>query len=154
MKSAMSTASDVERVRRLCEATLRGNWRGGQPALAGVRLTWLVQPDGGGLDASPQFDPLWGRRSHGRPGVPLLVRRNRRLGFDLRQIVNAGGPVCCEVVTNVLYSLSLQALGRPSITPQILERLYDERRGLFLPLAWPEAPTAMPVTWRALAPLA
>jgi len=40
------------------------------------------------------------------------VARNRRLGYDLRRIAAAGGPVCCEVLTNVLHSLSLVALGR------------------------------------------
>ena len=47
---------------------------------------------------------MWGRRAHGLPGFPLLVARNRRLGYDLRRIDAAGGPVCCEVATNVLQS--------------------------------------------------
>jgi glycogen debranching enzyme len=84
----------------------------------------------------------------------LLVRRNRRLGFDLRRIVNESGPVCCEVVTNVLYALSLLALGRPSLTPRLVERLYDESTGLFKPAVWPSQIDSFPVTWSALAPLA
>src|SRR5947209_12025647 len=40
MKSAMSTASDVERVRRLCEATLRGNWREGIRTSDGVPFAY------------------------------------------------------------------------------------------------------------------
>ena len=63
------------------------------------------------------------------------MRRNRRLGYDLRRIAGAGGPVCCEVATNVLHALSLMALGRPSLTPTIIERMYDEATGLFEPLA-------------------
>jgi hypothetical protein len=122
--------------------------------LDGDGLIWIVQPDESGLDASPQFDPIWGASAHGRPGFVRLVRRNRRLGYDLRRVLNAGGPVCCEVVTNVLHSLSLLALGRPSTTDQIVTRLYDERRGLFLPHALPR-PAAVPaLTWSALAPLA
>jgi hypothetical protein len=130
------------------------DWLAESRDLDGDGLIWIVQPDESGLDASPQFDPIWGYRTHGRPGFPLLVRRNRRLGFDLRRVARAGGPVCCEVVTNVLHCLSLLALGRPSTTPRIVERLYDERAGLFMPLAWPESSRSIPVTWSALAPLA
>ncbi len=86
-------------------------------------------PDESGLDASNQFDAIWGRRAHGLPGYLGLVHRNRRLGFDLRRIDAAGGPVCCEVVTNVLYNLARLALGRPSLTPALIERTYDEATG-------------------------
>jgi hypothetical protein len=130
------------------------DWLAQNRDLDGDGLIWIVQPDESGLDASPQFDPIWGHRTHGRPGFPLLVRRNRHLGFDLRRVAEAGGPVCCEVVTNVLHCLSLLALGRRSTTPQIVERLYDERTGLFVPLAWPKPARNIPVTWSALAPLA
>jgi hypothetical protein len=84
----------------------------------------------------------------------LLLRRNRRLRYDLRRIVGAGGPVCCEVATNVLYGLSRLALGRPSLTPAILERMYDPDSGLFWPLARPALASRPPLTWSALAPLA
>ncbi len=117
-------------------------------------LIWIVQPDESGLDASPQFDPIWGRRAHGLPLFPLLVRRNRRLGYDLRRIAASGGPVCCEVMTNVLYSLSRMALGRPSLTPMIVDRMYDPRRGLFLPLTKPRERISRISTWAALSPLA
>jgi hypothetical protein len=62
--------------------------------------------------------------------------------------------MCCEVATNVLYSLSLMALGRPSLTPTIVERMYDEDSGLFWPLAHPAPRTPPALTWTALAPLA
>ena len=91
----------------------------------GDGLIWIVQPDESGLDASPQFDAIWERHAHGLPGFMKLVRRNRRLGFDLRRVADAGGPVCCEVVTNVLYGLSRLALGRPSPTGTIVARMYD-----------------------------
>jgi len=122
--------------------------------LDGDGLIWIVQPDESGLDASPQFDPIWGWRAHGMPGFVGLVRRNRRLGFDLRRIVAAGGPACAEIATNVLYSLSRTALGRPSLTQVLLDRCYDERRGLFVPLTRPGTQAPIPVTWAALAPLA
>jgi hypothetical protein len=122
--------------------------------LDGDGLLWIVQPDESGLDASPQFDPVWGWRAHDLPGFLLLVRRNRRLGYDLRRILGAGGPVVCEVMTNVLYNLSRLAAGRPSLTDRIVERLYDERSGSFWPLVRPNAPARVPLTWAALSPLA
>jgi hypothetical protein len=117
-------------------------------------LLWIVAPDESGLDASNQFDAIWGRRAHGLPGYLGLVRRNRRLGFDLRRVAAAGGPVCCEVLTNVLYNLARLALGRPSLTPALIERTYDERTGLFLPQARPAPARTPAATIAALAPLA
>jgi hypothetical protein len=116
-------------------------------------LLWIVQPDESGLDASPKFEPVWGLRANGL-GFPLLVRRNRRLGFDARRIRDRGGPVLCETVVNTLWSLSLQALGRPSVTGAMVERLWDERRGLFLDEARPGGHRSGVLTWAALAPLA
>jgi hypothetical protein len=110
-------------------------WLSEHRALGDDGLLWLLQPDESGLDASPQFDPIWGREAHGLPGFVGLVRRNRRLGYDLRRIESAGSPVVCEVLTNVLYSLSRTALGQASLTEALIERCYDERRGLFLPRA-------------------
>ena len=92
--------------------------------------------------------------SSSMPGYLALVHRNRRCGYHLRRIAAEGGTVCCEVLTNVIYSLSRTALGRGSLTGAILERCYEERTGLFLPAARPEPTGRMPVTWTALAPLA
>jgi hypothetical protein len=122
--------------------------------LDGDGLIWIVQPDESGLDASPQFDAIWRRQAHGLPGFLRLVRRNRHLGYDLRRIVAAGGPVACEVATNVLHNLSRLALGRPSITPTMIERMYDSETGLFWPLARPYPSRPIPLTWTALSPLA
>jgi hypothetical protein len=122
--------------------------------LEGDGLLWIVQPDESGLDASPKFDPVWGRRATGQIGFPCLVRRNRRLGFDARRVRDRGGPVLCETLVNTLWSLSLQALGRPSATPALVERLWDERRGLFLDEAQPGGKRPEVITWAALAPLA
>jgi hypothetical protein len=122
--------------------------------LEGDGLLWIVQPDESGLDASPKFDPVWGRRATGRIGFPCLVRRNRKLDFDARRIRDRGGPVLCETVVNTLWSLSLLALGRPSVTGAIVERLWDEHRGLFLDEAQPGGERPAVLTWAALAPLA
>jgi hypothetical protein len=117
-------------------------------------LLWLVQPDESGLDSSPKFDPVWGRRAHASLGFPLLVARNRRLGWDARRVRDAGGPVLCEVATNVLWGLARLATGEPSITPALVDRLWDERTGLFLDEAQPGGLRPAVETWAALAPLA
>jgi len=130
------------------------DWLLAERNLEGDGLLWIVQPDESGLDASPKFEPVWGWRSNARPGFPLLVHRNRRLGFDARRIRDAGGPLLCEVLVNTLWSLSLQALGRPSATPALIERLWDEERGLFIDWAEPGSVRPGVVTWASLAPLA
>ncbi len=134
--------------------TAQIEWLRAQRDLGDDGLLWIVQPDESGLDASPKFEPVWGWRANARPGFPLLVHRNRRLGFDARRIRDAGGPLLCETVVNTLWSLSLQALGRPSATPALIERLWDEERGLFLDQAEPGGVRPGVVTWSSLAPLA
>jgi hypothetical protein len=124
----------------------------------GDGLLWIIQPDESGLDASPKFDSAFGWRADGLPGFPLLVRRNRRLDFDIRRVAAAGGPVVCGTATNVLHGLSRLALGLPSITPTLLDRLYDARRGVFHQIVRRgrrAEPARHPVlTWSALSPLA
>ena len=122
--------------------------------LEGDGLLWIVQPDESGLDASPKFDPVWGWRANGRLGFPLLVHRNRRLGWEARRIRAAGEPVVCEVLANTFWSLSLQALGRTSATPALVERLWDEQLGLFFDEAQPQGGMVRVKTWASLAPLA
>jgi hypothetical protein len=129
-------------------------WLAAERDLEGDGLLWIIQPDESGLDASPKFDPVWGWRANARPGFPLLVRRNHRLGFSARRIRERGGPILCETLVNTLWSLSLLALGRPSATPALVERLWDERRGLFVDWAEPGQIRPEVVTWDALAPLA
>jgi hypothetical protein len=130
------------------------DWLAANRDLEGDGLLWIVQPDESGLDASPKFEPVWGWRSNAKLGFPLLVGRNRRVGFDARRIRERGWPVLCETLVNTMWSLSLQALGRPSATPALVERLWDERRGLFLDEAQPGGARPGVVTWAALAPLA
>jgi hypothetical protein len=110
-------------------------WLEANRDLDGDGLIWIVQPDESGLDSSPKFDAVWGLRAHARPLFPFLIARNRRLGWEARRVLDAGGPVLCEVVTNVLWCLARIAAGEPSITPRIVERFWDERSGLFLDVA-------------------
>jgi hypothetical protein len=132
----------------------QAQWLADNRDLEGDGLLWILQPDESGLDASPKFDPVWGRRAQAQILFPLLVRRNRKLGFEARRVEAAGGPVLCEVITNVLWSLSLQALGRPSVTGALVERLWDERLGLFVDEAGPAGGRPRVSTIASLTPLA
>jgi hypothetical protein len=133
-------------------------WLREHRALEDDGLLWLIQPDESGLDASPKFDHVWGRIAQGRLLFPLLIARNRRKGFDARRLAAARHPVVCEVVANVGWTLSEQALGRPSLTPALVERLYDPRHGRFADdvrhARHPTPPERRPATWDTLAPLA
>ncbi|HEX6666067.1 MAG TPA: hypothetical protein VF081_05685 [Solirubrobacterales bacterium] len=129
-------------------------WLAANRDLKGDGLLWIVQPDESGLDASPKFEPVWGRRSNGRIGFPLLVRANRKLGWDARRLRERGRPLLCETLVNTMWSLSLQAMGRPSATPALVERLWDERSGLFLDEVQSSGTRPGVVTWASLAPLA
>lgn len=133
---------------------LQLDWLSEERDLEGDGLLWIVQPDESGLDAAPKFEDVWGWRANGRPGFPLLVRSNRRLGFNAKRLRDRGRPLLCETLVNTLWSLSLQAAGRPSATPALVERLWDERRGLFVDEAQPGAIRPHAVTWSSLAPLA
>jgi hypothetical protein len=141
-------------------------WLEANRDLDGDGLLWIVQPDESGLDSSPKYDAIWGRRAHSHLLFPFLIAHNRRLGWDARRILDAGGPLVCEVVTNVLWCLARIAAGEPSITPALIDRLWDERRGLFLDVARGEVTREDDMddaegdrrvrisTWSALAPLA
>ncbi len=132
----------------------QADWLAANRDIEGDGLLWIVQPDESGLDASPKFEAVWGWHANGRLGFPLLVARNRRFGFDARRLRAAGHPVLCETLVNTLWSLSLQALGRPSATPALVARLWDERRGLFIDEGQPGGIRPNAVTWSSLAPLA
>jgi hypothetical protein len=130
------------------------DWLAANRDLEGDGLLWILQADESGLDASPKFDAVWGRRAPSRIGFPFLVHRNRELDWNARAVLGRGGPVLCEVVVNVLWSLSLLALDRPSATPAIVARLYDEPSGLFCDEALPGGLRPRVETVAALAPLA
>src|SRR5262249_59634839 len=80
-------------------------WLEANRDLDGDGLLWIVQPDESGLDSSPKFDAIWGLRAHARPLFPFLIARNRRRHWELRRILDAGGPILCQGVTKLLLCL-------------------------------------------------
>jgi hypothetical protein len=138
----------------------------------GDGLIAILLPDESGLDDSPKYDPVFGRHAHWRPGYFELVERCRRRGWDSRAIIAAGDAHVEDVLVNVAHALSLRALARlmeragrdadkarldaraARTERALVERCWDERRGLFLDLAG-RAERPVPVsTWSALTPLA
>jgi glycogen debranching enzyme len=126
-------------------------------------LIQIIQPDESGLDASPKFDTTLRWRAHGLPGFVMLVRRNRRDGFDLGRIRARGGFALAEVLTNVGYALSLAALpglgagARYAARAErartaLIECCWDDDRGRFVDL--PAVGGHRVSTWASLAPLA
>jgi hypothetical protein len=131
-------------------------------------LLTIITPDESGLDDSPKYDLAFGRLRHDLPGYFRLIERYRRLGYDAHAIVERYDEHVEDVLVNVFYALSLRSLARLLGEPAgavyearaarteraLLERCYDDRRGLFFDLAGRgERPVAVS-TWSALAPLA
>jgi hypothetical protein len=131
----------------------------------GDGLLSIILPDESGLDDSPKYEPVFGRMTHDRPGYWLLVERARRAGWDAARIIARDDRHVEDVWFNVAYALALRAMGRLAGEPfwaqraqrverALLERCWDERRGLFLDLAGRDERPVTVSTWSALAPLA
>jgi mannosylglycerate hydrolase MGH1-like protein len=130
-------------------------------------LLTTILPDESGLDDSPKFDGVFGWLRHDRAGYFWLIERCRRLGYDAGRIVERYEQHTEDVLVNVFYALALRALARldqehgakyaaraERTEAALLDRCYDERRGLFFDLAGSaERPVAIS-TWSSLAPLA
>jgi len=137
----------------------------------GDGLLTILLPDESGLDDSPKYDGVYGSAAHHRPGYFRLVERCRREGYDAAALCAASDLHVEDVLVNVAHALSLGALGRLLAAAEdpaageyergaartvdaLLERCWDERRGLFLDLAGRrETPVAVS-TWSSLSPLA
>jgi glycogen debranching enzyme len=132
-------------------------------------LITIIHPDESGLDDSPKYDGVFRWMRHDLPGHFWLIERNRRLGYDARRIAERHDEHVEDVLVNVAYALSLRALGRlldedprdgehmrrAARTEQaLLDRCWDEDRGLFLDLAGNAERPVEVSTWSALAPLA
>ena len=130
------------------------DWLAANRDLDGDGLLWIVQPDESGLDASPKFEPVWGRRSNGRIGFPLLVRHNRRLGFDARRVREPAARSSARCSSTRCGRSRCRRSAAPRRRRRLVERLWDERRGLFVDEAQPGGLRPAPLTWASLAPLA
>jgi mannosylglycerate hydrolase MGH1-like protein len=134
----------------------------------GDGLLTIITPDESGLDDSPKYDDVFGWMRHDRPGFFWLIERYRRLGYDAREIVERYDEHVEDVLVNVFYALSLCALARllgkeagreyearaARTELALLERCYDDRRGLFFDLAGRRERPITVSTWSSLAPLA
>lgn len=131
----------------------------------GDGLLTIVLPDESGLDDAPKYDPVFGPLAHHRVGYTRLLHRCRRLGWDSRAIIAATEHHVEDVLVNVAYALSLRAMGRLSGDPRwharaaatlraLLDRCWDDERGLFFDLAGPDERPVRVSTWASLAPLA
>jgi glycogen debranching enzyme len=131
----------------------------------GDGLISIIHPDESGLDDSPKYDEVFGWMSHYLPGYFWLVERSRRLGYDSRSIIERYDEHVEDVLVNTLYALSLRSLARLSgereyaaraerTEQALLDRCWDERRGLFWDLAGRDHRPLRTSTWSSLAPLA
>jgi Mannosylglycerate hydrolase MGH1-like glycoside hydrolase domain len=131
----------------------------------GDGLISIIHPDESGLDDSPKYDEVFGWMSHYLPGYMWLVERSRRLGYDSRTIIERYDEHVEDVLVNTLYALSLRSLARLSgereyeeralrTEQTLLDRCWDERRGLFWDLAGRDHRPLRTSTWSSLAPLA
>ena len=131
----------------------------------GDGLISIIHPDESGLDDSPKYDDVFGWMSHYLPGYFWLVERSRRLGYDSRVIIERYDEHVEDVLVNTLYALSLRALARLSgeraydaradrTEQALLERCWDDERGLFWDLAGRDHRPLRTSTWSSLAPLA
>jgi hypothetical protein len=131
-------------------------------------LLTIIHPDESGLDDSPKYDDVFRWMRHDLPGFFWLVERYRRLGYDAHAITARYDEHVEDVLVNVFYALSLRALARllgpgdgsvyerrAERTEQALvERCWDEERGLFFDLAGRAERPVRVSTWSSLAPLA
>lgn len=128
-------------------------------------LISIIHPDESGLDDSPKYDGVFGWMRHYMPGYFWLVERSRRLGYDSQAIIERYDEHVEDVLVNVLYALSLRALARLAddeayarradrVEQALLDRCWDEDRGLFWDLAGRAERPVRVSTWSSLAPLA
>ena len=119
--------SATRRPSRACAPTPSG-WRANRD-LDGDGLLWIVQAGRVGARFFAQVRPGVGVPRAARVGLPAASTPQPAARLGRARVRDAGGPVLCEVVVNVLWGLARMAMGEPSITPAMVERLWDERAG-------------------------
>jgi hypothetical protein len=144
------------------------DWLARERDVDGDGLISVILPDESGLDDSPKYDVVYGARAHWRPGYFALVEAARRARYDAHRIAARSDLHVEDVLVNVLYALSLEALGRlrgeagdgeytgraARVTEALLARCYDDQTGLFFDLAGGREQPVTVSTWSSLAPLA
>ena len=157
---------DAEFAREGVEAlALHYDWLDRERDPDGDGLIAILFPDESGLDDSPKYDQVYGWLAHWSPGYFWLVERHRRHGYSTKAIVERFDHHVEDVLVNVFYALSLRALHRMSglerfreraerVEAALMERCWDERRGLFFDVAERSERRVEVSTWSALAPLA
>lgn len=131
----------------------------------GDGLISILLPDESGLDDSPKYDGVYGRFAHWKPGYARLVQRCRRARWSAATLCAHTDEHVEDVLVNVAHALSLRALARITgsrewddhaalVEAALMERCWDERRGLFFDLAGRDERRVEVSTWSSLAPLA
>ena len=96
------------------------DWLARNRDLDGDGLIWIVQPDESGLDASPQFDAIWGWRSHAPSR--LLAARTAQPPAWLRPAADRRRPAVRSAAKwrrTSSIRCRCMALGQPSLTGAI-----------------------------------
>ena len=131
----------------------------------GDGLLTIIHPDESGLDDAPKYDDAFGWMRHDSPGYFWLVHRYRRLEYDAHRITERYDEHVEDVLVNVAFALSCRALARLSgdarhdvradrVERALLDRCWDDDRGLFWDLAGRDETPLRVSTWSSLAPLA
>ena len=165
MVAEASPESPAFRTEALDALRLHYDWLAAHRDPDGDGLISIIHPDESGLDDSPKYDGVFGWMRHYMPGYFWLVERSRRMGYDSRAIIERYDEHVEDVLVNVLYALSLRALARLAgddawaaraarVEGALLDRCWDEERGLFWDLAGRDEHPVRISTWSSLAPLA
>ncbi|MDA0174003.1 trehalase family glycosidase [Solirubrobacter taibaiensis] len=128
-------------------------------------LITILLPDESGLDDSPKYDAVYGRLAHWKPGYARLVQRCRRANWSAAALCAATDEHVEDVLVNTAHALSLRALARLTGNPEwdahaartehaLVDKCWDEQRGLFFDLAGRAEDPVKLSTWSSLAPLA
>ena len=141
------------------------DWLDHERDIDGDGLLTILLPDESGLDDSPKYDPVYGPLVHYRPGYSRLVERCRRAGWSAHRYAQRHDEHVEDVLVNVLYALSCDALARMGggerwaararrVEEALLDRSWDRQAGLFWDLAGAAERPVRVSTWASLAPLA
>ena len=123
-------------------------WLRANRDLEGDGLLWLDPARRVGARLLAQVRPGLGLALPRRARVPAAGRaQSRRCGWDARRIRDRRPAGALRGGHERALGLSRLAAGEPSITPALVDRLWDERAGLFLDEAQPGGARPAVDTW-------